>query len=129
MLSVQMERRRKKRDRKKEERAENEKCKLYLKQAVELAQTGFWSIKEAASKKYNLGETKFTDFFTGDPPKFVESKAKKMPNALSPNGKKKEEKRQKKEERAENEKELKKQKKGRPALSLEEKEARKKQIM
>lgn len=119
-----------------------EKCKLYLKQAVELAQTGYWSIKEAATKKYNLGETKFTDYFIGDPPKFVESKAKKIPgpSPLSPKGKKKEEKRlekekkreekrKKKEERAENEKQLKKEGKGRPALSLEEKEARKKLIM
>lgn len=121
-----------------------EKCKLYLKQAVELAQTGFWSIKEAATKKYNLGEAKFTDFFIGDPPKFVESRAKKVPTAstlaLSPKGKKKEEKRLekekkreekrlKKEERAENEKELKKHGKGRPVMSMEEKEARKKLIM
>merc|ERR1719391_1514775 len=42
---------------------------------------------------------------------------------------KKRERELKKEERAANEKELKKQGKGRPALSLEEKEARKKLIM
>merc|ERR1711915_604043 len=90
-----------------------EKCKLYLKQAVELAQTGYWAIKEVASKKYNLGEAKFTDFFIGDPPKFEESKAKKMPNQpveLSPKKKKREEKREekKKERRKKRERKRKK---------------------
>lgn len=78
-----------------------------------------------------MANTKYSDIFLGDPPKLQETKSKKMPAFLntSNDGDKKEAKERKKREKKEaREKPAdgESKKKGRPPMSEEEKQARKK---
>ncbi|XP_068208965.1 bromodomain adjacent to zinc finger domain protein 1A [Palaemon carinicauda] len=75
-----------------------EKCKLFLKQVVQLSPAGFWCLKDKIIKKYGLENTRYSDIFLGNPPKFQETKSKKLPASLgaSPNSAKKKEDREEK---------------------------------
>lgn len=122
-----------------------EKCKLFLKQVVQLSHAGFWCLKDKVIKKYNLENTQYSSIFLGNPPKFQETKSKKLPASLgaSPNNVRKKEEREEKKKLKEEKKMLKEEKKrmkketrekngevkrkpGRQPLSEEEKELRKK---
>ncbi|XP_069952851.1 bromodomain adjacent to zinc finger domain protein 1A [Cherax quadricarinatus] len=109
-----------------------EKCKLLLKQCVELSPSGFWVIKENLSRRYDLDNVVYSDIFLGEPPKFRETKAKKMPVSLNPDKEMKKlaaekRKRERKEAREKNP-EVEVKRRGRIPMSEEEKEARKKML-
>ncbi|KAK8400654.1 hypothetical protein O3P69_002454 [Scylla paramamosain] len=106
-----------------------EKCKLFLKQCVQLSPSGFWVIKEKTASFHNLADMKFADIFPGPPPKFRETRAKKMPLSLNPDCVA-ERRRERKEAREKGEgggggdgK-----RRGRPPLTDEQKEAKKKMM-
>ncbi|KAK3891862.1 hypothetical protein Pcinc_004260 [Petrolisthes cinctipes] len=104
-----------------------EKCKLFLKQAVQLSPSGFWVLKEKVIGAYKLKEMQYSNVFVGDPPKFRETPSKKLPVSLNPMKKEATErkKRERKEAREKGEADEEK-KKGRPPMSEEEREAKKK---
>ncbi|XP_050735589.1 bromodomain adjacent to zinc finger domain protein 1A-like isoform X2 [Eriocheir sinensis] len=104
-----------------------EKCKLFLKQNLQLSSSGFWAVKERTASQYNLSDMKFSDIFPGPPPKFRETRAKKMPVSLNPD-RAAERKRDKKEVREKGEGGGENKRRGRPPLTEEQKEAKKKML-
>ncbi|XP_048486148.1 bromodomain adjacent to zinc finger domain protein 1A [Plutella xylostella] len=59
-----------------------DKCRLFLKQFVEMENTVI-VIKKAALEKYNIGKVNFEQIFTGSPPDFPSSK-RLMKTSISP---------------------------------------------
>nr|XP_045619673.1 bromodomain adjacent to zinc finger domain protein 1A-like [Procambarus clarkii] len=108
-----------------------EKCKLFLKQCVQLSPSGFWVIKDKIARRYDLANVQYSDIFLGKPPKFQETRCKKMPVNLNPEKEVKklaaEKRRRERKEAREKNPDLDIKKRGRPSMT-DEKEARKKMI-
>ncbi|XP_042205237.1 bromodomain adjacent to zinc finger domain protein 1A-like [Homarus americanus] len=106
-----------------------EKCKLFLKQCVQLSSSGFWVIKERISKRYDLANVNYSDVFLGEPPRFRETRAKKIPASLNPDKEKKklaaEMRRREKKETREKNPDGDGRKRGRSSLNDGEKERKK----
>ncbi|XP_071533691.1 bromodomain adjacent to zinc finger domain protein 1A isoform X2 [Panulirus ornatus] len=110
-----------------------EKCKLFLKQCVHLSPSGYWVIKDSTAKRYDLANVQYSEIFLGEPPKFRETRAKKMPVNLNPDKMEKkriftEKKRREKKEAGEKNLDGDIKKRGRPFMTEQEKEARKKMM-